>query len=732
MNTNISEELIALATVPVAQLDSNLCFINYSPTWLIHFNISDTNIIGKYYFDVFSDTPIEINELLTLCLQGQENTNLKGKKFTLPSGRTQWLKWKMYPCKNDAGEVDSISVILEDFTKKKQRINLATRAEKVANIGGWHADLLDNTVYWTRRAKQIHEVPYEFVPTLNECIDFYKIGEHRSRINKAINTAINTGNPWDEEAILVTAEGKEIWVRVKGEAETHNGKTVKLYGTFQDIDDKKKIELKYRAVAKRLELSTKAAKIGTWEYNILDKTDTWDSNMYSIYEVNELEDQVLYDVWKEKIHPDDFKKVDDEMQLAIKNGKNVTSEFRIQTGHNTIKFLKSVATVVKNQEGVPSQVVGVNWDITEQRLAQQKLEKSRESFKYAFEHSAIGMALVGLDGKWLEINQSVCNSLGYSKAELLKLTFQDITHPNDLEKDIELLEEVIKGNRISYQIDKRYFHKRGGIVHALLTVTAVKNYDGTVSHFISQIVDLTSRVYQENKLRSLVDVTRKQNESLYNFAHIVSHNLRSHSSNLSMLKDFLDKEKDEKEKENLMNMLGSSVNSLSETVAHLNEVVQITTDVKVKMRRISLLEAINTVQKNINVNIAEQNANVILNIDGTHFVHVVPAYLDSILLNLFTNALKYSFPNRTPVLEISSKNVGGRIILAFKDNGLGIDLDTHGPKMFGMYKTFHAHKDAKGIGLFITKNQMMSMGGKIHVESEVNVGTTFTLSFNSN
>ena len=110
-------------------------------------------------------------------------------------------------------------------------------------------------------------------------------------------------------------------------------------------------------------------------------------------------------------------------------------------------------------------------------------------------------------------------------------------------------------------------------------------------------------------------------------------------------------------------------------------------------------------------------------------VNFIPAYLDSILLNLTTNAVKYSNPKTNSKLEFFEEENDDYKILCVKDNGLGIDLNKHKDHIFGMYKTFHKHKNATGIGLFITKNQIESLAGKIEVESQVGVGTTFRIFF---
>ena len=337
------------------------------------------------------------------------------------------------------------------------------------------------------------------------------------------------------------------------------------------------------------------------------------------------------------------------------------------------------------------------------------------------------MALVSLEGTWIKVNDSLSRSLGYTKNELLGKSLRDLTHPEDLKKDYELLQEVIDNKRDSYALEKRYFHKNGSLVFVILTVTAVKKINGEISHLVSQELDITERIEAEKKLNTLVKVTKSQNDSLMNFAHIVSHNLRSHSTNMTMLTQFLSQEKDENERENINHMLFNAAESLSETISHLNDVVQVKTGALENLRSINVLKTIKQIEKSIGGLIDEQKATIDINIPKSHFVNAVPAYLESIILNVLTNALKYRSPDRKPIIKISSISKDRTVLLKFSDNGQGIDLERHGDKIFGMYKTFHKHKDAKGIGLFITKNQIEAMNGSIRIESEVDLGTTILI-----
>ncbi|TCS37840.1 PAS domain S-box-containing protein [Paucimonas lemoignei] len=124
---------------------------------------------------------------------------------------------------------------------------------------------------------------------------------------------------------------------------------------------------------------------------------------------------------------------------------------------------------------------------------QTALPSSADLFSSAFTHAAIGMALVGLDGRWLDVNNSMCEIVGYTRPELLKLTFQDVTHPDDLDADLEFAKHLLEGRISSYHLEKRYIKKNGETVWILLTGTLVRHADGSPYHFIAQVQDITDR-----------------------------------------------------------------------------------------------------------------------------------------------------------------------------------------------------------------------------------------------
>ena len=177
-------------------------------------------------------------------------------------------------------------------------------------------------------------------------------------------------------------------------------------------------------------------------------------------------------------------------------------------------------------------------------------------------------------------------------------------------------------------------------------------------------------------------------------------------------------------------MLSSASDNLLDTLENLNEVVDISTNVNLDKKSLGLNEGIEKVQQNLSAFLEKNKVEITNTIDDDVRVMSVPAYLESIILNLMTNAVKYRHPKRIPEINLSASKEAKGILFSITDNGLGIDLDRYGDKMFGMYKTFHNNKDARGLGLYIIKNQIEAMDGYITVESTVNKGSVFKVFFN--
>ena len=219
----------------------------------------------------------------------------------------------------------------------------------------------------------------------------------------------------------------------------------------------------------------------------------------------------------------------------------------------------------------------------------------------------------------------------------------------------------------------------------------------------------------------------EQNKRLLNFSYIVSHNLRSHTSNIQLIADLLENSKSKDEQDEMITLLKKVSQSLDETMRNLNEVVNIRNNINLKIENLNLNNFIENTLSLLKPQIENKSAIVENNASDDIFIEYNRAYLESILYNFISNALRYSHPDRNPIITLSfNKNEKS---LSIKDNGIGIDLKRNKEDLFGMYKTFNNNPDAKGLGLFLTKNQIDAMGGKIETESELGIGTNFIIYF---
>ncbi|BAO56042.1 sensor histidine kinase [Nonlabens marinus] len=334
-----------------------------------------------------------------------------------------------------------------------------------------------------------------------------------------------------------------------------------------------------------------------------------------------------------------------------------------------------------------------------------------------------------MEEEWM--NPKFWTTLGYDPEKMphKAAAWQSIIDPEDLELAVENCQKHFQNPDFPYDQTVRYKHKEGHTVWIQCRGLAIRDDEGKPIRMLGAHTDVTSLKEKELELTKTIEQTREQNERLNNFAHIVSHNLKSHSTNFEMLLSIFIMEHTEFETDELFSHLLTASSNLKETINHLNEIVTINTSVKDNLKPIDLNQAVENSIASNTFFAQNSDTDITNNVDEGLMILGVASYVDSILLNLITNGIKYGSKERQSTVVFTSEETEDFIILHVQDNGTGIDLKQFGKKLFGMYKTFHGNKDAKGIGLFITKNQIEAMDGKIEVKSEVDKGTTFSLYF---
>jgi signal transduction histidine kinase len=333
------------------------------------------------------------------------------------------------------------------------------------------------------------------------------------------------------------------------------------------------------------------------------------------------------------------------------------------------------------------------------------------------------------------INEAIYFYKEAHRATVSEAVINCLIHGTPYEFELELT--TAKGNSIWVSaIGTPEFAEPGESVHlhesfsSLLTTTPsrpVKKMNGTFQEITNRKKNEQILEIRNKELQQLNDLISVQNTRLQNFAHIISHNIRSHVTNMSGVIQLADNNVVHAG-DMIFEVFKKSVSGLEETIANLNEVIYIQSNLNVPKKLLLINEELDKIITLLYHQINDSGA--VINLSGNCTeIYTNPAYFESILQNLISNAIKYRSPDRRPIIEVSLTQQKEYTVLQVTDNGLGIDLQKYGSRIFGMYKTFHRNKDAKGLGLFITKTQIEALNGKIEITSTVNAGTTFTAYF---
>ena len=241
--------------------------------------------------------------------------------------------------------------------------------------------------------------------------------------------------------------------------------------------------------------------LGSWTWDIEVDTVTWTKELFRFFGLDPSMEAPNWEAHGRLFTPESFEKLQSAVSQCLKKG---TPYFLILEGIHTSGqkiHLDAYGAAERNDEGQIKRLLGQIVDRTDLIRVSKELKYHDDLFHSAFENATIGMALVSLEGKWLKINPALRNILGYSSEELREQTWQEMTHPDDLEADLVQVGQLLAGEISTYAMGKRFFHKSGSIVWGLLSVSLARDDEGKPLHFISQIQDITGRRSKEEQLR---------------------------------------------------------------------------------------------------------------------------------------------------------------------------------------------------------------------------------------
>jgi PAS domain S-box-containing protein len=354
----------------IAGTDGYFKKINPAATKLLGY--SEEELLSKPYRtfvhpDDFAKTIEEADRLAI-----DEKTIYFENRYLTKNGEVIWLAWSTVKSPGE-GLIFSVA---KDITERKQLQKLLENASQMARIGGWEIDFIKNIHHWSEMTKLIHEAPENFVPNLDKAINFYR-EDHQDFVSALVNEATLLGKPFDFEAPIITFLGNERWIRAKGEAELKDGKCIRLFGSFQDITESKKMRDEIRLSNERFKIVGKATKDAIWDLDLVGNTVYQGEGFKSLfgYESGIFEGGAVF--WQDRVHPEDQEFLGQYYRSLLEpNGpENIHAEYRYVKSDGTYAHVVDKGVVLKNEEGKVIRMIGATQDITAQRSYEDSLKR---------------------------------------------------------------------------------------------------------------------------------------------------------------------------------------------------------------------------------------------------------------------------------------------------------------------------------------------------------------------
>ena len=362
-------------------------------------------------------------------------------------------------------------------------------------------------------------------------------------------------------------------------------------------------------------------------------------------------------------------------------------------------------------------------DVTEKKALNERLNL----VNYSFQHVSTPIIMVKNDGSFYDFNIALLNLLGYTREEMEELEVIDID-PDASQEVRKNIWDTIRANKTMLQY--RQMKKKDG-TFVDLEIRANLFLKGDLELNCAFLTDITENKKAEKDRLNLIDELVDSNKELIQFSYITSHNLRAPITNLISICKRLnpDNIKDDLTK-NLIEGFKQSTCLLNETLNDLIKILIIKQNTSIALTNVSFEEIFDKVHRSVSAITIQNAVQIRTDFNAAPTVNFSNIYLESIFLNLLTNSIKYAHPSRYPIINIKSFiDSEENTVLTFQDNGIGMDMHRVQNKIFGLYQRFHNNPDGKGIGLYLVHSQITALGGSIKVDSEVNEGTTFTITF---
>lgn len=485
----------------------------------------------------------------------------------------------------------------------------------------------------------------------------------------------------------------------------------------------------------RYDIVAKATSDTIWDWDIKTGGFIWNKGIQGVFGYKKEEVGSNLQWWFEKIHPEDSLKMSVKLYSFIEQKTEKWQDYyRFMCADGTYKYVFDRGFLVMDENRNVIRMIGAIQDITKQKEEEQRL-KLLETVITQTKDSVIITESSDIENevpKIVYVNPAFTKMTGYKPKEVIDKSALVFMNKFSVRSEIKKLAEALK-KKEDFTFEVLNKRKNKEEYWANISMIPITNKDNQHSHWISIQRDISDEKEREKEREHLISELTQNNKDLKQFSYITSHNLRAPLSNLTGLLNLVEDIPIENEElKEIITGFSKSTAQLNETINDLVNVIIIKDSPSIQKEEITIKNIFENVFNQLSFLISLKKPIIKMDLNDTKTISLNKSYIESILLNLMTNSLRYLDPKRQLKINISSKKNNTETILTFKDNGIGIDLERNKDKIFGLYQRFHDYPDSKGLGLYLVKSQVESMGGTIAVESQVGVGTTFTIKFKNN
>lgn len=458
-------------------------------------------------------------------------------------------------------------------------------------------------------------------------------------------------------------------------------------------------------------------KIGSWEWNTRTNEIFWSDEMYTIFELPEEKGPDI-DSLRQLIFKEDRGLFDQSMRDHL-NGKVVRrTEYRIRTASGNIKYIATTGRAIFDKDKKPNNLFGTAQDITTQKEISKSLFQEKKKYHLLADSLPVAIFRSNVKGELLFVNQAMVEMFGFeSEEDLLRQNcFALYTSSSDRDS---LLDELNQDGKLTdYQTT---FQRRDGS-----TFIGEQNslIEGNELH--GTIQDITERVESEKEKSDLIEMLRGQNKDLEEFAFIISHNLRSPLANMMGLTKIFNKSEVSSDNLEILNLIEQSTLNLDLIIKDLNETLTVRDGEKKLREVINVDNMIQEVITGYQPIIEDHSICVEMDVAPDAQIKSVTEFVKNILVYLLDNAIKFRSPVQ-PKIKVSFKESESSYVLSVCDNGIGIDLAQDEKRIFMIYEKLDGKTEGRGLGLYLVKNHVNALNGKISVKSTVNQGSSFII-----